>query len=69
MEEEGEYKAISYDTCWKDFKQALVAVGENAKLYGEHSDRIGGLSAAANADVPWEDTTAHTQERAVLKYG
>ena len=52
-------RAISYDTCRNDFKKALTAVGEKAALFGEHSDRIGGLSAAANNDVPWEDVESH----------
>ena len=52
-------RAISYDTCSRQFKEALTAVGENASLFGEHSDRIGGLSAAANNDVPWEAVNAH----------
>ena len=52
-------QAISYDSCYKDFKRALTAVGENSKLYGEHSDRIGGLSAAANADIPWDEAASH----------
>lgn len=37
----------SYHYCSKQFKAALVRIGMNPIGYGEHSDRIGGLSAAA----------------------
>ena len=53
------FHPISYSTCRNDFKMALREIGLNDTLYGEHSDRIGGLSAAANAGVSWTEAAAH----------
>ena len=53
------HHAISYDTCRKHFKRVLSIIGKKPELFGEHSDRTGGLFAAGNADVPWVDIEAH----------
>ena len=53
------HHAISYDTCREVFKCVLSLIGEKPELYGEHSDRTGGLSAAGNADIPWVDAESH----------
>ena len=39
---------MSYDASLKQLRQALTDIGIDGKHFGEHSDRIGGLSAAAN---------------------
>ena len=44
-------RSICYNTCRSDFKAALIQIGEDPKLFGEHSDKIGGLTAAANSEV------------------
>ncbi len=46
----------SYGYCLDKYRRALRLCGvDNWKEFGEHSDRIGGLSAAANAGCSIED--------------
>jgi hypothetical protein len=46
----------SYGYCLDKYRRALRLCGvENWKDFGEHSDRIGGLSAAANAGCSIDD--------------
>ena len=54
-----------YPYCLNKFRNALFSIGiSNFMDYGEHSDKIGGLSAAANAGC---DTYA-LQVHGRLKY-
>ena len=41
-------ECISYSYSSRKLKEVLTLVGEDPSRYGEHSDRIGGLSEAAN---------------------
>ena len=52
-------RAISYDACRKQFKEVLERLGEDSRLYGLHSNRLGGLTKAANAGLPWPVVGAH----------
>ena len=52
-------RAITYNTCSQQFKTVLERLGLDSRLYGEHSDRIGGLTKAANAGIPWPVAGAH----------
>lgn len=45
----------SYSYCLAKWRSALERIGENSSLFGEHSDRIGGLSEAANAGCSQND--------------
>ena len=49
----------SYSFCVKQFKSKLSSFGIDAKLFGEHSDRIGGVSTAANAGCKLLDIQLH----------
>ena len=49
----------SYSYCVSRFKSGLSKIGVNPKNFGEHSDRIGGLSAAANAGCSPFDLQTH----------
>ena len=44
-------RSISYNTCRSNFKAALIEIGEDPKNFGEHSDKIGGCTAAANSEA------------------
>ena len=52
-------RPISYDASRRQFKEVLERLGENSKLYGLHSNRLGGLTKAANAGLPWPFVGAH----------
>ena len=53
-------RSISYNTCRSNFKAALIEIGEDPKNFGEHSDKIGGCTAAANSEaVGPEDLRQH----------
>ena len=52
----------SYDYCLSELRKALKDIGvNNWKKFGEHSDRCGGISAAANAGVSLESIQMHAR--------
>ena len=54
----------AYQFCLDNYRRALRSIGvDNWKDFGEHSDRIGGLSAAANAGCALEDLQVHGRWR------
>ena len=53
------FEKATYSYCSKQFKMAIAAIGEDPKKFGEHSDKIGGLSTAANAGVSIEQLQRH----------
>ena len=49
----------SYGYCVKRFKLCLSRIGVDPTGFGEHSDRTGGLSAAANVGCTLSDLQTH----------
>ena len=49
----------NYAYCVSKFKAGLLKIGVNPEKFGEHSDRIGGLSAAANAGCSISELQTH----------
>ena len=49
----------SYAYCSRKFKEAVKLIGFDPSKFGEHSDRAGGFSAAANAGCSPFDLQAH----------
>ena len=52
-------RKTSYLYCVSRFKAGLAKIGVDPRNFGEHSDRIGGLSAAANAGCSLTDLQTH----------
>ena len=55
----------SYAYCVRKFKEAVKAVGFDPTKFGEHSDRAGGFSAAANAGCSPFDLQTHGRWRSL----
>ena len=48
-------KAVSYSVALSDFKSLLDRAGHPGRLFGEHSNKRGGATHAANCGVPCEE--------------
>jgi len=52
--------AVSYRSSLQQYREMLLAIGEDPALYGEHGDRSGGLSTAPNSgQCSWDQMRQH----------